>query len=143
MHGNKLEQLQVGRLNLQKVSMNDTAFAVELFSKPELVAHRPDPDPENSETIRKNLVHAIEHWQTNGFGRWLLSMNDVPVGFGGLTLKRGFVLGQGNCHRICADSIATCISRIGCHKNYRAGSQKQRILSGGIKTLRFLLRANR
>lgn len=84
-----LTLLETARLALRPVAANDIGFAAELFARPELTAHRPDPRPDSRDAVVARLEADGAHWAQHGFGRWLLSADGVPVGLGGLTVKEG------------------------------------------------------
>ena len=78
------------RLTGQPVTRADAPFYAELFSKPEVVAFRPDPTPLDRAACETRLEFDVAHWQAHGFGRWGLHHAGHPVGLGGLTLREGF-----------------------------------------------------
>ncbi len=63
---------------------------VNLFARPELVAHRPHPEPDSPEFSKTRLEHTIGHWRRYGFGRWAIERDGTLIGFGGVTHKEGF-----------------------------------------------------
>jgi [ribosomal protein S5]-alanine N-acetyltransferase len=58
---------------------------IALFSKPELVAHRPDPTPDSALVTEARLAREIMHWRKFGFGRWAVEADGQLIGFGGVT----------------------------------------------------------
>lgn len=62
----------------------DLPFVTDLYSRPEAVAHRPDPTPDGPEVSRMRLERDIAHWEAHGFGRWAVEAEGRLVGFGGL-----------------------------------------------------------
>src|ERR1700751_2450518 len=68
----------------------DVHFLTELFSRHELVAHRPDPRPDSPEEIAARLARGIVHWKEHGFGRWAIEANCALVGWGGVTISKDF-----------------------------------------------------
>lgn len=82
-------RLETTRLSLRPVAREDIDFAAELFARPELTAHRPDPRPDSRDAVVARLAADGAHWAQHGFGRWLLSADGIPVGLGGLTVKAG------------------------------------------------------
>ena len=82
-----LPEFRTLRLNCRPVQPSDTPFYVDLFSRQELVAHRPDPTPFDAAQSATSLGEDIAHWHRHGFGRWALIHAGRVVGLGGLTLK--------------------------------------------------------
>ncbi|RAZ92787.1 GNAT family N-acetyltransferase [Mesorhizobium hawassense] len=78
------------RLLLRRPAAADLDFLVDLFSRPELVAHRPDPTPDTLQQSAARLARDIDHWDKNGFGRWAVEAEGRLVGFGGVTLSSDF-----------------------------------------------------
>jgi [ribosomal protein S5]-alanine N-acetyltransferase len=78
------------RLRLRPPSPADLNFMVGLFGCPELVAHRPHPEPDSPEASKARLERDMGHWQRHGFGRWAVERDGALIGFGGLTHKAGF-----------------------------------------------------
>ncbi|EJC76788.1 acetyltransferase, ribosomal protein N-acetylase [Rhizobium leguminosarum bv. trifolii WSM2012] len=81
---------QTTRLRLRIPEPADIHFLTELFSRPELVAHRPVPRPDSPEESAERLARDIKHWKENGFGRWAVETADALIGFGGVTISRDF-----------------------------------------------------
>jgi len=77
------------RLRLRKPSDSDLPFLTDLFSLPEMVAHRPHPVPDSPAQSAARLARDLAHWKQHGFGRWALEMGEHPIGFGGLSRKEG------------------------------------------------------
>lgn len=67
----------------------DLAFVTDLYARPEVVAHRPDPTPDGPEVCRMRLDRDIAHWAAHGFGRWAVEAGGQLVGFGGLGVVEG------------------------------------------------------
>ena len=78
------------QLLLRVPTTSDLAFVTELFSRPELVAHRPVPVPDTAEQSAKRLNDDIAHWDELGFGRWAAEAEGRLVGFGGVTISNQF-----------------------------------------------------
>ncbi|TPN83299.1 GNAT family N-acetyltransferase [Mesorhizobium sp. CU2] len=78
------------RLLLRRPKQVDLDFVVDLFSRPELVAHRPDPTPDTSQQSAARLARDIDHWNRRGFGRWAVEAEGRLVGFGGITVSNDF-----------------------------------------------------
>lgn len=78
------------RLLLRRPERSDLDFVVDLFSRPELVAHRPDPIPDTPQQSAARLARDIDHWDRHGFGRWAVEADDKLVGFGGVTVSSDF-----------------------------------------------------
>ncbi|ARM89037.1 GCN5-related N-acetyltransferase protein [Rhizobium sp. CIAT894] len=78
------------RLRLRIPEPADIHFLTELFSRPELVAHRPVPRPDSPEESAERLARDIKHWEEHGFGRWAVETEDALIGFGGVTNSRDF-----------------------------------------------------
>ncbi|PDT00741.1 GNAT family N-acetyltransferase [Rhizobium chutanense] len=81
---------QTTRLRLRIPEPADIHFLTELFSRPELVAHRPVPRPDSPEESAARLARDIKHWKEHGFGRWAAETEDALIGFGGVTISRDF-----------------------------------------------------
>jgi RimJ/RimL family protein N-acetyltransferase len=77
------------RLHLRPPSDGDLAFLTDLFSRHEMVAHRPHPAPDSPAQSAERLARDLAHWRRHGFGRWALEMGDHLIGFGGLTAMDG------------------------------------------------------
>ncbi|MBZ9662093.1 GNAT family N-acetyltransferase [Mesorhizobium sp. ESP-6-4] len=78
------------RLSLRRPTTADLDFLVDLFSRPELVAHRPDPTPDTPQQSSAKLARDIDHWDKYGFGRWAAEAKGRLVGFGGVTVSNDF-----------------------------------------------------
>jgi [ribosomal protein S5]-alanine N-acetyltransferase len=78
------------RMLLRLPKAGDVRFLTELFSRHELVAHRPDPRPDSPEEIAARLARDIVHWKEHGFGRWAIEANCALVGWGGVTISKDF-----------------------------------------------------
>lgn len=68
----------------------DIHFLTKLFSRPELVAHRPVPRPDSPEECAARLTRDIKHWKEHGFGRWAVETEGLLIGFGGVTVSKEF-----------------------------------------------------
>ncbi len=62
----------------------------EIFSRPEVVAHRPDPTPDTPIQSATRLARDLAHWKLHGFGRWAIEAGPTLIGFGGVTMGQGF-----------------------------------------------------
>ena len=62
-----LARRETVRLRLRPPSIADLEFIVNLFARPELVAHRPHPEPDSPEFSKTRLEHTIGHWRRYGF----------------------------------------------------------------------------
>lgn len=78
------------RLLLRRPGQADLDFLVDLFSRPELVAHRPDPTPDTEQQSAARLARDLDHWDKRGFGRWAVEADGRLVGFGGVTVSNDF-----------------------------------------------------
>jgi RimJ/RimL family protein N-acetyltransferase len=78
------------RLLLRVPVETDIDFVAALFSRQELVAHRPDPTPDTREESARRLARDMGHWRSRGFGRWAVEADSGPIGFGGVTVSREF-----------------------------------------------------
>ena len=78
------------RLRLRIPVEGDIDFLARLFSRPELVAHRPVPRPDSREESAARLARDIGHWKDHGFGRWAVEANGALIGFGGVTVSKEF-----------------------------------------------------
>ncbi|MGO7588403.1 GNAT family N-acetyltransferase [Rhizobium leguminosarum] len=81
---------RTARLRLRIPVERDIDFLNRLFSRPELVAHRPVPRPDSPEESAARLARDIGHWKDHGFGRWAVEANGALVGFGGVTVSKEF-----------------------------------------------------
>jgi len=88
--GNDIDRRQTTRLLLRPPTAADRDFMVSLFSRSELVAHRPHPVPDSPEVSERRLLRDMQHWQSHGFGRWAVEHGGQLIGFGGLTHMHGF-----------------------------------------------------
>jgi len=79
-----------GRLFLRRPLPSDLGFVTDLFSRPETVAHRPDPTPDDAEASARRLARDIAHWERHGFGRWAAEDDGRLIGFGGVTVSESF-----------------------------------------------------
>ncbi|HEX9446854.1 MAG TPA: GNAT family N-acetyltransferase [Dongiaceae bacterium] len=86
----KIANRLTDRLRLRPPRLGDLDAVIAIFSQPVVVAHRPDPSPENAADCRARLERDLDHWHDHGFGRWALIFTDTVIGFGGLTLRDGF-----------------------------------------------------
>ncbi|WP_442920225.1 GNAT family N-acetyltransferase [Mesorhizobium sp. WSM4935] len=75
---------------LRKPRQTDLDFLADLFSRPELVAHRPDPTPDSPQQSAARLSRDIDHWDGHGFGRWAVEADGGLIGFGGVTVSNDF-----------------------------------------------------
>ncbi|OWV74224.1 GNAT family acetyltransferase [Rhizobium sp. N122] len=78
------------RLQLRIPVAADIDFLAGLFSRPELVAHRPVPRPDSLEESTARLARDTEHWREHGFGRWAVETKAGLIGFGGVTVSKEF-----------------------------------------------------
>jgi ribosomal-protein-alanine N-acetyltransferase len=78
------------RLQLRVPAAGDLDFLTQLFSRPELVAHRPVPRPDSPEESAARLARDIGHWKDHGVGRWAIEANGALIGFGGVTVSKEF-----------------------------------------------------
>ncbi len=83
----EVERRRTARLLLRTPAELDLDFLVQLFQRPEMVAHRPDPTPDPPEDSARRLERDMAHWRDHGFGRWAAECNGRLVGFGGLTVR--------------------------------------------------------
>ena len=81
---------RTGRLLLRRPAEADLDFLIDLFSRQELVAHRPDPVPDTPQQSAERLARDIGHWDKHGFGRWAVEAGGELIGFGGVTLSRDY-----------------------------------------------------
>jgi RimJ/RimL family protein N-acetyltransferase len=81
---------RTARLRLRIPAEGDIDFLTRLFSRPELVAHRPVPRPDSPEESAARLARDIGHWKDHGFGRWAVEENGALIGFGGVTVSKEF-----------------------------------------------------
>lgn len=76
-----------GRLLLRRPAETDLDFLIDLFTRQELVAHRPDPVPDTPQQSAARLARDIGHWNRHGFGRWAVEADGKLIGFGGITVS--------------------------------------------------------
>lgn len=81
---------RTARLCLRIPTEGDIDFLTRLFSRLELVAHRPVPRPDSPEESAARLARDIAHWKDHGFGRWAVEADGAPIGFGGVTVSKEF-----------------------------------------------------
>ena len=84
------ETRRTDRLLLRPPAEKDRQFLTELFSRFELVAHRPDPNPDSPGESAARLARDISHWRDHGFGRWAVEVDGMLIGFGGVTVSKDF-----------------------------------------------------
>jgi RimJ/RimL family protein N-acetyltransferase len=75
---------QTPRLILRPPAQSDLPFLTDMFSRPELTRHRPDPTPDDARASRERLARDMAHWAEHGFGRWAVLCDGQLVGFGGV-----------------------------------------------------------
>ena len=90
LHTPSVNSRMTSRLVLRRPRKSDEAFLIDLFSRQELVAHRPDPTPDPPEASVKRLVRDLAHWDEHGFGRWAVEVEGRLIGFGGVTVSKEF-----------------------------------------------------
>ena len=78
------------RLTMRPLADQDLDFLTELFSRRELVAHRPDPRPDTPAECAARLARDISRWRQHGFGRWTVLAGETPIGFAGVTVSERF-----------------------------------------------------
>ena len=112
---------RTARLRLRIPVEGDIDFLTRLFSRPELVAHRPVPRPDSPEECAARLARDIGHWKDHGFGRWAVEAKGALIGFGGVTVSKEFdglnlsyhlqpeSWGAGICHGIGRGSPGVCL----------------------------------
>lgn len=86
----RIAEFSTFRLTCRPVDDSDLAFCMDLFSRPEVLAHRPNPAAPMIDDTRAHLARDGAHWRRHGFGRWMLGHAGQQVGLGGLTVKEGF-----------------------------------------------------
>ncbi len=82
--------IRTARLLLRQPHLSDLEFVCDLFGRAQMVAHRPDPTPEDRETCTDRLLRDIGHWEQHGFGRWAVENDSELIGFGGVTVSEHF-----------------------------------------------------
>ncbi|WP_312044162.1 GNAT family N-acetyltransferase [Erwinia sp.] len=81
--------LETQRLRLRPVVASDVADLFRIYGDPATNQFNPAgpfPDTQHAEAVLNNWVN---HWETNGFGNWAISLGDSPdnvIGFGGLSI---------------------------------------------------------
>ncbi|UVK53993.1 GNAT family N-acetyltransferase [Mesorhizobium sp. AR02] len=78
------------RLLLRRPAQADLDFLIDLFSRWEPVAHRPDPVADTPQQSAARLARDIGHWDKHGFGRWAVEADGKLIGFGGVTVSADF-----------------------------------------------------
>ena len=81
---------RTARLRLRIPMEGDIDFLTRLFSRQELVAHRPVPRPDTPAESAERLARDIGHWKEHGFGRCAVEANGTLIGFGGVTVSKEF-----------------------------------------------------
>lgn len=104
-----------GRLLLRRPATSGLAFLIDLFSRNELVAHRPDPTPDTPQHSAARLARDIGHWDRHGFGRWAVEAGGKMVGFGGVTVSSDFD-GLNLSYHLQPESWATASRRSWCKR---------------------------
>ncbi|MFH5923275.1 GNAT family N-acetyltransferase [Roseomonas xinghualingensis] len=119
---------RTARLALRPPGPADLDFLVGLFARPELVAHRPHPEPDSAEACAARLERDMAHWRRYGFGRWAVELDGTLIGFGGLTRKAGFeglnlsyhlhpdAWGQGYASELAAEALAVAFRPLAARK---------------------------
>lgn len=109
---------RTARLVLRPPELSDRDFLIDLFARPEVVAHRPHPVPDEPAASIARLARERAHWVEHGFGRWMLLRDGRPIGAGGLTRKAGVpdlnlsyhlhpeAWGQGYASELVAEALA-------------------------------------
>lgn len=82
--------ISTARLLLRPPRPSDLDTVIRLFSRPELVAHRPDPTPDTPAASKARLDKDMRHWQEHGYGRWAIEAEGNTIGFGGPTYSEAF-----------------------------------------------------
>ena len=125
---NDVDRRQTAHLVLRRPSTADRDFVVDLFSRFELVAHRPHPVPDSPEDSEARLSRDIRHWQSHGFGRWAVERGERLIGFGGLTHRRGYEgldisyhlhpesWGNGYASELVAEAVAVAFGPLHAHR---------------------------
>ena len=78
------------RLLLRRPAEADLDVLIDLFSRREVVAHRPNPVPDTPQQSAARLARDIGHWHKHGFGRWAVEADGELIGFGGVTVSADF-----------------------------------------------------
>ena len=89
-HAPTMEARRTDRLLLRPPTLEDLPFLTELFARPELVAHRPVPQPDSPEESAARLARDMAHWNQHGFGRFAVVAGSELIGFGGVTVSNEF-----------------------------------------------------
>lgn len=84
------QTLNTDRLHLRPPGLYDLEFMTALYARPELVAHRPVPEPDSAEASAQRLARSLQHWSEHGFGIWAIEAGSNLIGFGGLTVSPEF-----------------------------------------------------
>jgi ribosomal-protein-alanine N-acetyltransferase len=125
---NDVDRRQTARLVLRRPNAADRDFMVDLFSRFELVAHRPHPVPDTPEDSAARLLRDMQHWQSHGFGRWAVERGERLIGFGGLTHKHGYEglnisyhlhpegWGNGYASELVAETVAVAFGPLHAHR---------------------------
>lgn len=83
------DQVTTPTLTGHRIAANDLAFLTALMSRPEMNAHKPDPTPPSDASVATTLAADLAHWQRHGIGRFVVSLQDTPIGLCGLTHRAG------------------------------------------------------
>ncbi|AUG51347.1 GNAT family N-acetyltransferase [Thalassospira marina] len=81
---------KTARLTLRVPQQDDLSFLQDMFSRPELTRHRPNPTPDDASTTRDRMARDRAHWAEHGFGRWAVLVDGRRIGFGGVTQSLQF-----------------------------------------------------
>jgi RimJ/RimL family protein N-acetyltransferase len=83
--------IETERLLLRMFRPEDLDDLASLFRDPDVLKYVGDGKPVNREEAEKALKSIIKHWETHGFGRWVVHDNKTQafIGFGGLRSLSG------------------------------------------------------
>lgn len=85
-----MERWHIGELRCEKPGADDFPFYRDLFSLPELSAHKPDPRPDSPDILRSRFDADMAHWESHQIGRWCVHRDGRQIGFCGLTVRSDY-----------------------------------------------------
>ncbi|MCP4115081.1 MAG: GNAT family N-acetyltransferase [Desulfobacteraceae bacterium] len=114
--------MQTDRLILAPISANDHGFMAEFLSDSMLTRYLPKGGPYTGPEIEEYMAARFEHWETHGFGNFMLrkKSSGVTVGYAGLEHARGtafvdirYGIVQGHCGNGFALEAARAVAGYG------------------------------
>jgi RimJ/RimL family protein N-acetyltransferase len=72
--------LTTERLRLRPFAESDLDAMHRLLSEEGILRYFPNPDPPSRERVEQLIHRQIEHWETHGFGWWVVELLGAPGG---------------------------------------------------------------